>query len=892
MVRQSCFAILVGRIVRSFLFELIYFCFLFFVFLLRWLKEGFASYMETLASDAVEPSWMQEERIVVEKIFPFMDADSLPTSRSITIQSTNPADIFQLFDSITYDKGATLIRMMSMFLGADVFRKGIQNYLREFSYSSATQEDLWRYLSNAANNRINVEQIMNGWTKQAGYPVVEIEREYSSSTAINRQRKSDHRCYIVVKQRPFSLSSSANKKEKWWIPFKFFDRKTSIGTKSHLNHPVVWLNESSARLPIETSDSDWLLTNPDYLGIYRAKYDARNFRLIINQLLSDHKRIPTITRGALIDDVFALSRTSLVNTTDAYELIRYLKDEDEFVPWTAAFSAMRFQEDLLAGQEILLDVQHYFLELVLPLYHKIGWSPINQTSEWLRALLQPSVLSAACRYGHRDCVEQARKSYRRWLSYPDINQIPATLRSTVYCTVVREGSHVEFNFLWERLKQETVASEVLNLLNGLACTQDPSLIIWFLNQHLKTNPIIRDQDLAASIQRVARSSHGNQIAWSWIRDNWNQLFIKWKKSVSSLSGIIEAVSSRFVNSRQRDEFITFSNSIQDKGSAYRQFQLSLDKINAAIEWNRVNLPALMSFLQPDNSELDNYNYRLPTYAKPIHYDLYIKPYLNLSESDLRFSIFEGQTNITIEILQSTDRIILHKRYITIHYPITTSQPTISIIRTTFDYERDFYTIIFNQTLPVKKRFQLIINYIGELRNDTSGFYLSSYVRSSDKIRRYLVASQMEPISARRALPCFDEPALKATYQITVEHEPEYRVWSNMPIRSTQNLVNGWTQTSFERSPPMSSYLLALVVADFDCLTRNNTGFYGNITTNVCAQPEKKNDLEYALEVATNNLKNFEEQYQVNFPLPKVDHIAVPDFDAGKLFQKKKKQSFA
>jgi hypothetical protein len=328
---------------------------------------------------------------------------------------------------------------------------------------------------------------------------------------------------------------------------------------------VIWLNDTTTRLSITTSDSDWLLANPDYLGIYRTKYDSRNFRLIISQLLTDHTRIPTITRGALIDDVFALSRTSLVNTSDAYELIRYLKGEDEFVPWTAAFTAMRLQEDLLTGQEILLDVQHYFLELVLPLYYKIGWAPIDQSKEWLRALLQPSVLSSACRYGHRECVEEARKSYRRWLSNPALNQIPATLRSTVYCTVIREGSQSEFNFLWDRLKQENVASETLNLLNGLACTQDPSLILWFLNQHLKRYPIIRDQDLAASIQRIARSSHGNQIAWNWIRDNWEQIFSKWGKSVSSLSGIIEAVSSRFVNSRQREEFITFANSITDKG---------------------------------------------------------------------------------------------------------------------------------------------------------------------------------------------------------------------------------------------------------------------------------------------------------------------------------------
>jgi aminopeptidase N len=181
--------------------------------------------METLASDSVEPSWMQDERIVVEKIFPFMDADSLPTSRPISIQSTNPADIFQLFDSITYDKGATLIRMMSMFLGEKIFQKGIRNYLKELSYDSATQEDLWRYLSYAGNNQIDVEKIMNGWTKQPGYPIVEINREYTSNEG--RQQRINNGSSMIIKQQPFSLFSSTNKQEKWWIPFKFFDR-TSI----------------------------------------------------------------------------------------------------------------------------------------------------------------------------------------------------------------------------------------------------------------------------------------------------------------------------------------------------------------------------------------------------------------------------------------------------------------------------------------------------------------------------------------------------------------------------------------------------------------------------------------------------------------------------------------
>ena len=164
--------------------------------------------------------------------------------------------------------------------------------------------------------------------------------------------------------------------------------------------------------------------------------------------------------------------------------------------------------------------------------------------------------------------------------------------------------------------------------------------------------------------------------------------------------------------------------------------------------------------------------------------------------------------------------------------------------------------------------------------DAAGFYLSSYVRSSDQARRYLLASQMAG-SARQALPCFDESTLKPTFAITADHEAQHQAWSNMQIENQAKLLNGLIRTQFGTSLPMSSSLSALVVADFACVTRNDTGRYENITTRVCAQPEKKDYLPYALEVAAENIRNFEIQYQINYPLAKCDHIAVREFDAGR-----------
>lgn len=824
--------------------------------------------METLATDSIEPLWMQGEQFIVEKIFAFMKLDSLPTSRSISIESTNPADIFQMFDSITYDKGSAIIRMMSMFLGNDTFQHAIRTYLKTFTLNSATQEDLWKYFSEATNNTIDVERIMIGWTRQAGYPIVQVNRIYNAIQP-----------HLEISQQPFTLLSTISKPNEWWIPFKYFHQTSTENLQQLTESELIWLHNISITLTINTSDSNWILTNPNYLGIYRTKYDTKNFHLIITQLQTDHTQIPTITRGVLIDDTFALLSTGLVNGMDAYELIRYLKSETEFIPWMAALSAMEQQEELLIDHEIFIDVQRYFLELILPIYNKIGWVQIDQSTEWLETLLQPSVVSAVCHYNYPECIESSRNAYRRWTLNPTLNRIPANLRSVVYCTVVRQGSQTEFYFLWSRLEKESIANEILNLLEGMSCTEDPSLILWFLNQHLINESIIRDQDAPFSIANVARSSRGNQIVWSWLRDNWSLIYEKWGKTDNNLDEILDAISTRFVTVRQEDEFKTFADSIIDKGTISRQFQLSIDRINANIEWNKANRDSVIQFFRSNNNQTFISNHRLPSNIVPIHYDLYIKPYLNITNENHRYSIFDGQVRIHLNVIHQTDRIVLHKRFISVEKPIEITG-NISIVSTIFNPDLDFFTLILNRSLQTNEQPILTLNYIGQLKNDTDGFYISSYVRSSDKVRRYLVASQMQPISARRALPCFDEPGFKATFAVRVEHDPQYRAWSNMPIENTTTQSNGWILTQFRTTPPMSSYLLALVVADFACLTQNNTGRFANITTSVCAQPEKLNDLNYALEIATQNMRDFEEQYQINYPLTKCDHLAVPDFDAG------------
>lgn len=147
-----------------------------------------------------------------------------------------------------------------------------------------------------------------------------------------------------------------------------------------------------------------------------------------------------------------------------------------------------------------------------------------------------------------------------------------------------------------------------------------------------------------------------------------------------------------------------------------------------------------------------------------------------------------------------------------------------------------------------------------------------------KLSRWLATTHFEPVGARQAFPSFDEPAYKATYKITIIHDSQFNAISNGKVLGepytdpNQNI----TQTVFEETPPMSSYLIAFVVSDFD----KTNGTKRRINNQVYAKPHVIQDAQLAQDYGQELLEKLEEFANVQFPFKKMDQIAIPDFSAG------------
>ena len=230
------------------------------------------------------------------------------------------------------------------------------------------------------------------------------------------------------------------------------------------------------------------------------------------------------------------------------------------------------------------------------------------------------------------------------------------------------------------------------------------------------------------------------------------------------------------------------------------------------------------------------------------------------------------TSIALNILE----LDIHSTTISTDGAEITSSPKIS-----YDEGKQTVTISFDKTIPAGSKAQIKQTFTGSLNDNMAGFYRSSY-KHPDGSTQYLATTQMEPTDARRAFPCFDEPALKAEYSVTLIADKKHTCLSNMDQASEREIDSKITggkrkAVTFNKTPLMSTYLLAFIIGELQCIETN----YFRVPVRVFATPDK--DIEhgrFSVELAAKTLEFYEKTFDSKFPLPKMDMAAIPDFSAG------------
>ncbi|XP_030928047.1 aminopeptidase M1-like isoform X4 [Quercus lobata] len=271
--------------------------------------------------------------------------------------------------------------------------------------------------------------------------------------------------------------------------------------------------------------------------------------------------------------------------------------------------------------------------------------------------------------------------------------------------------------------------------------------------------------------------------------------------------------------------------------------------------------------------------RLPKFAVPKRYDIKLKPNLTTCK-------FAGSVAIELKIVADTSFIVLNAAELSIGttsvsfthpaaHSSNSKQQVLKPLKVDVVEEDEILVLNFGDTLPIGLGL-LTIHFQGSLNDKMKGFYISTYEHNDEK--KNMAVTQFKPDDARRCFPCWDEPACKATFKITLDVPSELVARSNMPIIE-EKVVGDLKTVSYQESPIMSTYSVAIVVGLFDYVEHLTSD---GVKVRVYCQVGKVNPGKFALDVAVRTLELYEEYFAMPYSLPKLDMVAIPDFAFGSM----------
>lgn len=283
-----------------------------------WLNEAMPTYLSNLCVQHIHPEWDFRQIEDFHNILVSLRLDAESTSRPILgdAQVATENDISEMFQGSAYEKGATMARMLHHVLGDVAFRNGLRRYLRTFQYGNVVVDDFVQSMqkeSGTAVEEMPLKTIIDTWLRQPGFPVIYVQRNYGNkSVLITQQRYVDSREVGVM-----SATEQGNVSQSWWVPLKTVsrsvasapDHQSSVVLRGRRTNKLNWLHCDSANGCAQTiyadtvNGSEWLLYNVGMAGLFRVRYDARNWEMLIDQLAGPHfRRISAVNRAQLIDD--------------------------------------------------------------------------------------------------------------------------------------------------------------------------------------------------------------------------------------------------------------------------------------------------------------------------------------------------------------------------------------------------------------------------------------------------------------------------------------------------------------------------------------------------------------------------------------------------------------
>uniref|UniRef100_A0A8C5CFU6 Aminopeptidase n=1 Tax=Gadus morhua TaxID=8049 RepID=A0A8C5CFU6_GADMO len=502
-----------------------------------WLNEGFASFFEYIGVEKAEPTWGMRDIMLISDVLPVMVDDALLSSHPIIVDVSTPAEITSVFDGISYSKGASILRMLEDWMGKDNFRDGCRKYLKDNQFKNAKTEDFWASL--ASVNGLPVAEVMDTWTKQMGYPVLDL---FISGRA------------ATLTQKRFLLDPKADPSQP----------PSPLGSDILNGFRNLFLLNSI------------IVTDVSIQTVVTLVFDAAD-------------------RTGYVDDVFALARAGLVDYGTAFNLTKYLRSEEDYIVWDRLASSIAYVRDMLSDTTLYPTFQKLFRDLVFPITTKLGWKD-DGTQTQTERLLRETVLGIACQMEDPIATAQASEFFDQWI-VGNISRVSVNLRLLVYRYGMRNsGTEDKWNVMFQKYKDSTLAQEKDKLLYGLASVKDVNLLYKLL-EATKDESVMRSQDLFTVVRYVSLNPLGSSMAWDWATLNWDYLVNRYTINDRNLGRLLSRITTTYNTEVQLWKMEHFFKLRPNAGAGEMPRKQALETVRNNIEWIRTNKEAIRLWLE-------------------------------------------------------------------------------------------------------------------------------------------------------------------------------------------------------------------------------------------------------------------------------------------------------
>ena len=540
-----------------------------------WLNESFASWMGTKAVDWLFPEWDMWTQFVNMDTNRALSLDGLKNSHPIEQEVTNPAEVSQLFDAISYSKGASVIRMLEQFLSPEVFRKGLHKYLSSHKYQNAQTIDLWNALEEVSHQPVT--EIMNTWTGQMGYPVIDVTSQLGSE-GLTLNLSQDRFVYDNI------LGGDPGQSMKWQVPFRVSLPHGVVSADTEL------VSEPKASLTISgiSSNPDWFKINPDQTGFFRVNYTSKDWQNLIPGITSH--ALSATDRLGIQNDAYSLSKAGLLPVTQFLSLAGAYKSEADASVWSDLASNLKEIEIMISDEPFYNCYQTFAKDLFHSTAQRIGWIP--KTGEGhLDALLRSTVLSQAGNYGDTEVIEEAKSLFKIYLDNP--SSLHPDLRGLVYSLVAQSGDRTTYDQMWSLEKKSGLQEEKIRLIISLARFTNQDLLKDLLRRSLTAD--VRSQDTITLVSAVAANLKGRNIAWEFVKDNWDEFDQRYGGGGFGLMRLV-AITGSFTSLEKASEIENFFKT-HPTPAAERTIRQSLERININAAWLAKNRTELSNWFK-------------------------------------------------------------------------------------------------------------------------------------------------------------------------------------------------------------------------------------------------------------------------------------------------------